>query len=52
MKNLVSLVCARCGSRLVPAWSGLRCPRMTACGYGGTNEVQAPAPRFQGLATP
>ncbi|HEX2022203.1 MAG TPA: hypothetical protein VHH36_05780 [Candidatus Thermoplasmatota archaeon] len=29
------LCCPRCGAGLVPSWSGLRCPRMTACGRGG-----------------
>jgi len=33
------LVCPRCDAGLVPSWSGLRCPRMSACGMGGPVEV-------------
>lgn len=33
------LTCARCGSRLAPAMSGLRCPRFSACGFGGHVET-------------
>ncbi|MEA3199741.1 MAG: hypothetical protein QOE90_1169 [Thermoplasmata archaeon] len=32
------LVCPRCNAGLVPAWTGLRCPRMSACGRGGPVE--------------
>ena len=35
----VHAVCARCGARLAPAFGGrLRCPRLSACGFGGTVE--------------
>lgn len=33
------LRCETCGSGLVPSLSGLRCPRMTACGFGGHVET-------------
>lgn len=41
------LLCARCGACLAPTFSGLRCPRMAACGFGGLNEGIA----FQPLST-
>lgn len=33
------LACARCGAALVPAFTGLRCPRLAACGFGGHVET-------------
>lgn len=33
------LVCPRCNAGLVPSWSGLKCPRMSACGKGGPVET-------------
>lgn len=33
------LVCSRCSTPLAPAWTGLRCPRFSACGRGGLEEV-------------
>lgn len=38
---MTRLVCPRCNAGLVPSWSGLRCPRMTACGRGGPVETVA-----------
>lgn len=35
----VKLVCDRCGTALAPAFSGLRCPRFSACGRGGLVET-------------
>lgn len=35
----VALACARCGARLAPAMTGMRCPRFTACGFGGHVET-------------
>ncbi len=32
------LCCESCGAGLVPAFTGLRCPRMNACGRGGLIE--------------
>lgn len=29
------LTCPRCDAPLVPGFSGLRCPRLNACGRGG-----------------
>ena len=34
----VRLTCTRCGAGLVPTWSGVRCPRLAACGRGGIEE--------------
>ncbi|HWH08906.1 MAG TPA: hypothetical protein VNX21_06880 [Candidatus Thermoplasmatota archaeon] len=31
-------LCPRCGARLAPAPSGLRCPRLSSCGRGGLVE--------------
>jgi|GEM_PF-3733031 len=36
---ITRLVCPRCDAGLVPSWSGLRCPRMSACGRGGLVEA-------------
>lgn len=33
------LTCPHCHAGLVPSWSGLRCPRMAACGRGGLRET-------------
>lgn len=33
------MCCAKCGAGLVPAWTGLKCPRGSACGYGGVEET-------------
>lgn len=33
------LCCGICGAGLVPAWSGLKCPRGSACGHGGPVET-------------
>ena len=54
----VALVCARCASRLVPilgAWGkgrargtrAFRCPRLSACGFGGIAEDGDAALRFR-----
>ncbi|HUR69945.1 MAG TPA: hypothetical protein VM370_11925 [Candidatus Thermoplasmatota archaeon] len=40
------VLCARCGTALAPTMSGLRCPRMSACGFGGMVETI----QFQPLA--
>jgi hypothetical protein len=40
------LVCPRCDAGLVPSFSGLRCPRLAACGRGGYVEALRPAPVF------
>lgn len=37
----VRLTCPRCDATLVPAFTGMRCPRLTACGRGGYLEVGA-----------
>ena len=42
----LNLVCARCQAPLVPAMSGLRCPRMTACGRGGFVETSLTSETF------
>lgn len=34
----IRLLCSRCSSTLVPSWTGQRCPRMAACGFGGLIE--------------
>lgn len=33
------LCCGTCGAGLVPAWTGLKCPRASACGKGGLLET-------------
>lgn len=33
------LLCVRCGAWLAPTISGLRCPRLAACGFGGFVET-------------
>lgn len=33
------LCCGTCGAGLVPSWTGLRCPRLGACGRGGFTET-------------
>ena len=38
------LVCHRCGATLAPAFAGLRCPRLTACGKGGYVEASSRRP--------
>jgi hypothetical protein len=38
----LTLACGRCGARLAPTLSGMRCPRLTACGFGGQVETLLP----------
>lgn len=38
-RDLVTLLCKRCGTALAPAFNGRpKCPRLSACGYGGIVE--------------
>ncbi|HWG92235.1 MAG TPA: hypothetical protein VNZ52_15400 [Candidatus Thermoplasmatota archaeon] len=47
------LRCAKCGSGLVPTLSGLRCPRLSACGFGGITETHLTLrPSFLGSLPP
>ncbi len=34
----LKLLCGKCATPLAPAFSGMRCPRFSACGRGGIVE--------------